>query len=37
MLRAVQPQLLTLLALGGLGIACYVVGAWQFSRRMAIQ
>ena len=37
MLRAVQPELLTLVALGGLGVACYVVGAWQFSRRMAIQ
>jgi ABC-2 type transport system permease protein len=37
MLRADQPQAIGLIALGALGVVCYAIGAWQFSRRMAIQ
>jgi ABC-2 type transport system permease protein len=37
MLRAVQPQAVTLLGLAGLGAVCYLVGVWQFSRGLAIQ
>ena len=37
MLVNTAPQMITLAALAALGIVCYIMGAWQFSRRMAIQ
>ena len=37
MLVKAVPTLISLTALAGLGVACYIVGAWQFSRRMSIQ
>jgi ABC-2 type transport system permease protein len=37
MLVNAAPQLISLAALAGLGVVCYIVGAWQFSRQMTIQ
>jgi ABC-2 type transport system permease protein len=37
MLVNAVPGMISLAALAGLGIVCYIVGAWQFSRQMSIQ
>ena len=37
MLVNAVPTLISLAGLTALGVACYIVGAWQFSRRMSIQ
>ena len=37
MLTNAVPELISLVALAGLGVGCYAIGAWQFTRRMSIQ